>query len=480
MTRRARISLNDSAGVAREKLIEMVASEYRENVPALLEPSRDFYSPLRSPSEDEIERIAAGAGHLLELRFKQGAPEGTPPELAIRETYHAIQTYFELKAERRPAVIVLEDLQWADPASIDLLQTLYGNLPDLPILVVALMEDEFLEQWPEWEDSFVNHTLLKLRPLATSEMQLLCQQILKKVDALPSTVCDRLVALADGTPLQMEEAIKLLLRKGLIAQSLLDDRWHLNPVEIDEFTFPDTLEGLIEAQLECLAEKPLGVGERGAVIGLTFWQTWLTEMGRDKGGEEEPGPQPKHDEDIQPQLTTLVRSGFITSKLFSQMDGDREFEFRHPLVREQFLKRLSKQSRKRYHQFVHDWYDSRRQDRRTEYLDRLAAHAEAGFSFKKAFEHWRELAIAAIHLCAYGCAELYVKKAMNLLSSNRLKLAGGLKLEYKFQLYETLAELYRLQGLDAEWRSTVDTLRRIAEQAENPELSKRVDELASE
>ncbi|MCA9521606.1 MAG: AAA family ATPase, partial [Myxococcales bacterium] len=152
LTRRARIFLNDSAGVAREKLIEMVASEYRDDVPPLLEASRDMYSPLRSPSDDEIERIAAGAGHLLELRFKQGAPEGTPPELEIRETYHAIQTYFELKAERRPAVIVLEDMQWADPASIDLLQTLFGNLPDLPILVVTLMSGEFLEAYPEWGD----------------------------------------------------------------------------------------------------------------------------------------------------------------------------------------------------------------------------------------------------------------------------------------------------------------------------------------
>ncbi|MCA9520274.1 MAG: hypothetical protein KC609_04855, partial [Myxococcales bacterium] len=301
-----------------------------------------------------------------------------------------------------------------------------------------------------------------------------------KVDGLPSSVCEHLVRLADGNPLHLEEAIKLLLRKGLIAQSLLDDRWHLNPVEIESFEFPESIEGIVDAQLECLSERPLTVGERGAVVGLSFWQTWLTEMGREKTSDDGGDTPSKNDEDIQPQLTTLVRNGFITAKLFSQMDGDREFEFRHPIFREIFLKRLSKQTRKRYHQFVHHWYDSRRQDRRTEYLDRLAAHAEGGFSFKKAFEHWRELAIAAIHLCAYNCAELYVKKAMNLLSSNRLKLAGGLKLEYKFQLYETLAELYRLQGLDQEWRSTIETLRRIAEQSENRELDKRVEDLASE
>ena len=44
------------------------------------------------------------------------------------------------------------------------------------------------------------------------------------------------------------------------------------------------------------------------MIGLTFWQTWLTEMGRDKGGEEEPGPQPKHDEVRQPSPRELRRT----------------------------------------------------------------------------------------------------------------------------------------------------------------------------
>lgn len=474
--RRARIFLNDPSSVAREKLLDMVASEFRGDPMRNPHYAVDLDDGSEVP-EAEVGRIATCIGHLIGLCFDDDTLHDAPPELAIREAYHGLLSYFELKSEHRSTVIVFEDLQWSDQASLELLTTMYSALPDVPVLVICLTTPEFLTTNPDWEQNFNNHTLIRLGALRDDELKLLSQEILAKVESLPSHVPDQLVKHAQGNPLYLEEAIKLLVRRGFIAQSLLDDRWHLNIVEFDAVVFPKALDELIKMQFENFGERSISALERAAVIGPVFWQNWLSEMARDKKGDDDTFVE----EDIQHPLNLLVRRGVITAKLFSQMDGDREFRFRHPLIQQVVRESLlTKQNSKRYHQFVYNWFESSRADRRREYLGILAHHSEAASRYKVAFDLWLEIAETAKTLTAYADAERFLKRAMNLLSSNRIKTNSAGKLEKKFALYDKLEELYRLQGLYDQQRDTLHTMRKIAERSERDDFLTRVAALEAE
>ena len=155
-------------------------------------------------AERVVERLAAAMG--LDDR-----------QLAAEETFWAARRLLEALARERPVVVVFDDLHWAEPTFLDLVEHLGDRARDAPIVLVCLARPELLELRPVWAGGKVNTTTMLLEPLSLEESELLIRNLLRDVDPGPE-MCRTIAEAADGNPLFLEEILAMLLDEGSLEQ----------------------------------------------------------------------------------------------------------------------------------------------------------------------------------------------------------------------------------------------------------------------
>src|SRR6185369_12891672 len=144
---------------------------------------------------------------------KTSAIAGQSAELQKRLTTDALLGWLQALASRQPLVIVVEDLHWADPSSLDILRLVLNRIDNLPILTL-------LARRPE--NSFPLAVRANVREIRLS--RLTPDDIGRIVDALtsgrglPREVVEQIVAKTDGVPLFIEELVKMVLESGLLVE----------------------------------------------------------------------------------------------------------------------------------------------------------------------------------------------------------------------------------------------------------------------
>ncbi len=190
-------------------------------------------------------------GALLSLPAEEHYPPLVlSPEARRKRTLAAVLALLGALAERRPVVLVIEDLHWIDPSTLGFLDLLMGEIPELPLLLVATFRPEFSAPWRHQ----TSLTQLSLRGLNEAHTA----QLIERVAAgkrLPTEVQREIVARTDGIPLFVEELTKTVLEG--------DDAFR-KPAGI-----PLTLDGSLLARLDRLGEAKV-VAQLAAVIGRTF------------------------------------------------------------------------------------------------------------------------------------------------------------------------------------------------------------------
>ncbi|MCW5853429.1 MAG: AAA family ATPase, partial [Anaerolineae bacterium] len=178
-----------------------------------------------------------------------------------------------------PAVILLEDIHWADDASLDLLDHLARELgpsesslrrrPSLPLLIVALTRPTLFERRPLWGEGESFHTRLTLRPLDRRDSRRLVDEILRKAKYVPPELRDTIVAGAEGNPFYLEELIKMLVEAGVIVTRV--EPWRVDLDRLNAVRVPPTLVGVLQARLDALAPAERETLKRASVVGQVFW-----------------------------------------------------------------------------------------------------------------------------------------------------------------------------------------------------------------
>ena len=128
------------------------------------------------------------------------AGSAAPPQ----DVFWAARRLFEAMARRRPLVLVWDDLHWAEPTLLDLVDHLAGLVRDVPVLLVALARPELLDARPHWGGGKLNATSTLLEPLSDDESQALVHDISRD---LAAAVGSRIVAAAEGNPLFLEQMV---------------------------------------------------------------------------------------------------------------------------------------------------------------------------------------------------------------------------------------------------------------------------------
>jgi len=276
-------------------------------------------------------------GHMLGLDFS-ASPElsgilSDPGQIHDRARYYLMQVIAAV-AGRQPVVLLLEDLHWADEASLNLLIYLMNEVRDLPVLLVALTRPSLTERLPDWWERLPRQQRLYLNPLDEVASRRLVREILQKAPSIPPALDELVTSGAEGNPFYVEEIIKMLIEDGVIASGEI---WKVNESQLGQMRVPPTLTGILQARLDGLPEVERVVLQAASVLGRAFWDGALVSL------------TSFNPDTVNAALDSLEAREFIFPRQNSAFSGQAEYVFKHALLRQVVYENILKRQRRRYH-----------------------------------------------------------------------------------------------------------------------------------
>ena len=270
------------------------------------------------------------------------------------ESFVAWRRFLHLLAGQSPLVLVVEDLHWADPALLDLLEQLLDHAGPADLLVVVTARPALLERRPGWGAGRPNATTVSLAPLDDRQTTALLEALLGR-SALPAEAQSLLLERAGGNPLYAEEFARLLTDRGLLTRPG-------DPEGATDLPLPESVQAVIAARLDTLAAEHKTLLQAAAVFGKVFWSGALAAM--EGMGEEE----------VRRGLAQLERRELIRAARLSAVEDESEHSFWHVLIRDVAYAQIPRTSRSRRHRAAAEWIQALAGDRAADRAELIAYH----------------------------------------------------------------------------------------------------------
>ena len=296
--------------------------------------------------QERGELVAERVGELLGLK-----PASAPPE----ETFWAIRRVFESLAQKEPLVLVFDDVHWAQPMLLDLLEYLAEQIRDVPLEMLCLGRPELLEVRPHWGTGALDPLTIHLEQLSRDEMGGLLQNLLGNRE-LPQSASRRLTESADGNPFFLEEIISMLIDDGSLARR--GDEWEAD--EVTDMPLPPTISGLLTARLDRLGPDERAAIGTASVIGKEFPIAAIQELLTHRSSP-----------DLDASLGSLVYKD-----LLRPAEASDRLVFRHVLVREAAYEGMPKSERVDLHERYASWLEDDASPRADEQQELIGHHLE--------------------------------------------------------------------------------------------------------
>jgi class 3 adenylate cyclase/tetratricopeptide (TPR) repeat protein len=338
--------LRQACDISLDEPAESAATKLRNTTSALLAPLG-----LRPADLDETIFALADSANLA----LPGNPlEAMDPESAGEVISRAWARFLTALGMRSPTAVLLEDLHWADERVVELLDLLAGRLRGR-LVVVATARPEFIESHPGFGTA-EDVTMIPLRPLTDVQTDRLAAELLGESGALQALLAE-VRQKAEGNPFFLEEILQRLVDEGALVQE--DGRWRATE-RAATVTLPDTIHGLLAARIDGLPPDEKALLQQAAVVGRIFWPGSLRSAESDKPVAE--------------TLRSLERRGLVSARPVSTIEGEREYTFRHVLIRDVAYASVPKARRARAHAEVGRWIEELAGDRVDEFGELLAYH----------------------------------------------------------------------------------------------------------
>jgi class 3 adenylate cyclase/tetratricopeptide (TPR) repeat protein/type II secretory pathway predicted ATPase ExeA len=378
------------AGLAYWALAEVLKEEFEisdtDAPEAAWEKLRSGVSEMMSELGDpgSGERNAA----LLAIPLGLDAPEEfqqveADPQRMREALFSAARAVVEAIARRRPLVLAIDDIHWADEGMLDLIDHL-TRWVRAPLLLVCLTRDELLERRPGWGGGRRNTTTIALEPLTENETRELVAALLPDSDG--GNVVPQVAERSGGNPLFAEEMVNRLLEEDTVEAEAL----------------PSTVQSLLAARLDSLDRLERRLLQSASVVGQTFWEGALA------GTAEEEGL------DLGRTIAALEEKDLLVPSAGSRFAGEREYAFKHVLIRDVAYGMLPKSVRCRKHVEVAEFIRERAGERSDGVIGLIAEHfaraaalgSEAGLE-SDALTQLQAQALEALEAAGDAAAALY-------------------------------------------------------------------------
>jgi predicted ATPase/class 3 adenylate cyclase len=360
----------------------------------------------------DADRVLLPLANLLSLppseRYR--IPE-LSPQKRKEMTLAAFLTQLNRLAARQPVFVIVEDVHWADPTSLELLTMTLEQLPRLRVLLLITARPEFTPPWP----GHAHVTTISLTRLNRRNGAALIERVTAG-KTLPEEVMDQILARTDGVPLFVEELTKTVLETGLLHEQ--GDHYVLNR-PLPPMAIPTSLHASLMARLDRLAPVR-EVAQIGAVVGREFSYELLSTV----------AGLPK--ERLEEALAQLVRSELI----FCRGEIPQAvYTFKHALVRDAAYSGLLKSRRAALHATIADAFEQRFPEIVETQPETLAHHLTEAGLFQKAEAYWlragKKAAMRSANLEAIAHLQRGIEASGHLPDSAR---KDRLELDFQFAL----------------------------------------------
>jgi class 3 adenylate cyclase/DNA-binding transcriptional ArsR family regulator len=320
---------------------------------------------------------------LLNLPLPPEYPRSTlPPDRERRRLLATLVEWILGTARQRPLVLATEDLHWADPSTLELIQLLVEQSTDAPLLLLYTARPEFHPPWPPRP----HHGQINLDRLGAPDARAMVARVAAQ-KALAEETVTAVVERAAGIPLFVEELTRAVLESG--------------EAELAGLAIPATLHDSLMARLDRLGHAK-EVAQIGAVIGREFSYELLHAV------------YPLRENELQHHLSTLVDADLLYAR---DEPPDVTYRFKHALIHDAAYEALLKSRRKELHQVVARTLSQHFPSIEGYHPEVLAHHwSEAGETIA-AIELWAKAGEAARSKSAFNEAERSYENALGLLNN---------------------------------------------------------------
>ena len=294
-------------------------------------------------------------------------------EAADRDVLFAsVRQFVEAVAREQPTILVFEDIHWADPSMLDLIEAIAMRVHGLPLLLVTLARPELLDTREGWGARVAGYTALTLGPLEEEYARTLAVRRLGDVDRV-----DEVIEVAEGNPLFIEQLAATVDESG-------------------SGSLPTSIRGIVAARLDALPRRERALLLDAAVVGKIFWIEALCAINPDC-------------DDVERVLEGLELRDLVRREPASILEGQQQFAFTNILIRDVAYDLLARADRVHRHALVAEfferstgssgeatgalarhWRDAGEHERAVEQLTRAAAQAERGWAKDRAVRLYRE------------------------------------------------------------------------------------------
>jgi DNA-binding SARP family transcriptional activator/predicted ATPase len=339
------VKLIGEAGLGKTRLVEEFAGKHGREAHVLTGRCLHYgegitFWPLQEvvrqaaggDSPEEIKALLAGEadGATVADQLHRALGAGTPGRTDAAEIFWAARRFLETLARRRPVLVVFEDVHWAEPTFLDLVESLALQPGGSPILLLCIARPELLDQRPGWATEADRAACIQLTPLGEGPAAALLDSVSSGHRIAPSTRA-RLIDTAGGNPLYLEQ-----LTVSLSEQQGSDTRPAL----------PPTIQALLAARLQRLGPGASSVLVRAAIVGKEFGEREVREL---LPAEARPP--------LSRNLQTLVAKGLVQRGPPGR-GPDEEYSFRHILIWEAAYRSIPKSLRAELHHRYADWVET--------------------------------------------------------------------------------------------------------------------------
>jgi class 3 adenylate cyclase/tetratricopeptide (TPR) repeat protein len=337
---------------------------------------------------DDVRFVASMLSVPCEERY--GAQPMTPHKHKD-ETLRTLVDFVEAGARRQPSVILFEDLHWADPTTLDVLDLLIDRVRSFPLLVVLTHRPEFPSRWSQHG----HVTALNLAKLTRAQSRTLVSGIARD-KTLPADLLKRIIGKTDGVPLYVEELTRAVLESGQLRD--MGDRYEYAG-EVESITIPATLRDSLMARLDRVMPVK-EVAQIGASIGREFSYELISAIA--------PIEQPELDD----ALARLTDSGLAYRR---GTPPDATYTFKHALVQDAAYDSLLKSRRQQLHGKIARVIEQRFPHIKDTEPEVLAHHYTQMGLANKAIPYWLQAGQRGLEKLALPEAISHLNRALAIL-----------------------------------------------------------------
>ncbi|HEY3217939.1 MAG TPA: adenylate/guanylate cyclase domain-containing protein, partial [Candidatus Limnocylindria bacterium] len=323
-------------------------------------------------SSADLQQVRARLLVLLGLESPAVALPDIAPGRVHAEIGWALRRYLEALTARRPAVIVVDDLQWAEPALIEVVDGILDRMRGVPLALICVARPELTEVHPRWSVGRTNASTMTLEGLDAAETTTLISRLLD-IDDLPAALRKQIATRSEGNPLFCEEFLRMLIEDGRVVQE--GGRWRATP-DAATVAVPETIVALLAASIDRLDPQEKRALQLASIIGERFDLAEVVTLAEDASPSA---------------LDALERRGLILED--REVGGAGAMRFKHLLVREVAYGSLAKADRAPLHERFATALEAEAGDRRDEFAEILAHHTEQAFTLSAELRLPREVLV---------------------------------------------------------------------------------------